>query len=224
MQVLGFQYFAYDRRYPQQLIPKESMFYGDSVEKTVREYLPEAYLGARTSLLVVRTEVQAGRVHAIPQSGRRRTVFKHVPQMSVALSAANLGPNHAVGRIFMLDDIAGLAGLRKTWPAGPRIELGLRIKQWGAAAYAVIHSRFFGIPVLAGKRALGSGFARHVILLVAKLLLPRGFGFQDFFCHQFTPRSLFISIKIGCSARQKVADRGRVYFSTSSPALQYFPR
>jgi hypothetical protein len=33
VQVLAFQYFAYDRRYPQQLVPKESMFYGDSVEK-----------------------------------------------------------------------------------------------------------------------------------------------------------------------------------------------
>src|ERR1700733_5493176 len=92
------------------------------VRKNCLGISPGRIPGNQNLLLVVRTEVQAGRVHAVPQSGRRRTVFKHVPQMSVALGAANLGPDHAVGRIFMLDDIAGLAGLRKTWPAGPGIE------------------------------------------------------------------------------------------------------
>ena len=51
-----------------------------------------------------------------------------MPEVSIALGTPNLGANHAVSRISVLDYTALGRGLEKTWPARPGVELGLRIK------------------------------------------------------------------------------------------------
>ena len=106
-------------------------------------------------------------------------------QMRVALGAANFGPHHAELRIPMLHHVAGLPGFVETRPARPGVEFGLGIEQWRAAAHAVIHSRLFRVPIPPGKRTLGARLAGHVILLVAKLLFPLGFGLGNFLCRLF---------------------------------------
>ena len=61
--------------------------------------------------------------------GRRRTIFKHVSQVRIALGAADFCPDHPVRRVSMLDYAATFGRLVETRPARPRIKLGLRIKQ-----------------------------------------------------------------------------------------------
>ena len=73
-------------------------------------------------------EVERGRVDAIPQAGRLRTIFKDVTEMSLAFAAKNLGTLREQAGInfgfygFFFD------GLIEAGPAGSRIKLGAGVK------------------------------------------------------------------------------------------------
>src|SRR5688572_31471903 len=53
----------------------------------------------RPSIVLRRVEVQGHAVDAVAQTGGRRAVGKHAPQVAAALAAVDLGAHHAIGRI-----------------------------------------------------------------------------------------------------------------------------
>src|ERR1700730_19408860 len=71
-------------------------------------------------------ESERGRVHTVPQSGWLRTIVEDMSEMSVALGAADLGPDHTQRSIGLLDHDVRIDRLGKTWPASPGVELVLR--------------------------------------------------------------------------------------------------
>jgi hypothetical protein len=140
----------------------------------------------RAGLFLCGVEIQRRRIHAVAETRGRGAVFEDVSQMGIALGAADFGAHHAVGRVPVFHDASFFGGLVETRPAGAGVELGIRIKQRSAAANAVIHTRFFRVPVLARKGTLGPSFTSHMILLGRELLFPLSFRLRDFFCRLFS--------------------------------------
>src|SRR5262245_26397572 len=136
-------------------------------------------------------EIQGGRVYAIPQSGRPRTVSKHMTQVGSAIAAGHLGSRHPVTCIRVCFYVFAAHGRVEAWPAGPRVKLGIRAEQRIAATYAVEHPLVVQVVVSTRKRAFGSLSARNLVLLGSQLAPPFlvrlddliRTTFQYFICH-----------------------------------------
>src|SRR5688572_29984283 len=76
----------------------------------------------------VRREVQCKAVDAVAKAGRRRAVWEHVPEMTTALAAVDLGPHHAVSPIHRFVDRA-LQRREEARPAGAAFELAFGPEQ-----------------------------------------------------------------------------------------------
>src|SRR3954452_7553632 len=87
-------------------------------------------LGGRCS---GRVEHQAKSVDAIAQSGRLRSVFEHVTEMTAAAAAMHLGAQHAVGAVLGLAQRI-VERLVEARPSGAALELRVGREQWQVAA------------------------------------------------------------------------------------------
>ena len=90
-------------------------------------------LTTRSSLPFLRAlpgyEFQRNRIQTVSQAGRGRSVGKNVSEVSVTPGARYFGPMHAVARVFYHLDILLVDRLKKTGPAGSRLEFGVRCKK-----------------------------------------------------------------------------------------------
>ena len=78
----------------------------------------------RTSLIGgLKTEAYG--VDAVSDAAGRRTIWKHMTQVSVAARTSNLYTNHAVTVIGTLDQIGALQWFEETGPATAGFELGV---------------------------------------------------------------------------------------------------
>src|SRR6185437_3812051 len=106
-------------------------------------------------LRLFRLEFQRCRIDAVAQSGRRRAVLEHVAEMAVTTRAKHLGPNHAVGDVALLVDMALGCRPVETRPAAAGIELGIGLKQRLPAAGTDIGTRPMVMLVFAGEWPFG---------------------------------------------------------------------
>src|SRR5690348_7527250 len=101
-----------------------------------------------------------------------------MPEVGVTLRAPRFRADHSITLICFGTHTVAIQWLIKAWPARPRIELCFRREQRLATTNAVIGAGVLRIPVFARERPLGSGLARHVILLRRQLLTPICFRFH----------------------------------------------
>src|SRR6185436_8101226 len=73
-------------------------------------------------------ELDRHRIDAIAQTGRLRTIIKHMPQMSPTATARHFGTNHAVAAIALFLDTLRIGRLIKTRPATTGVEFGIGFK------------------------------------------------------------------------------------------------
>src|SRR5436190_12882757 len=129
--------------------------------------------------LLLRLEVYRCRVDAETFPRRGRPVLEHVAQVRAAVVAAHFHPHHAVrGVHHALDDLA-VHRLEVAGPAAAGVELGVRLEQRRAAAYAFVLAWVPVVPVFAGEGPLGGGVARHLVLHWVELGTPFGVGLLD---------------------------------------------
>src|SRR4249919_4334145 len=134
----------------------------------------------RSWRLVGVREAQGDGIHAIAQTGRRRTIVEDVTKVRIAATAGNRRAFHA-DQIVTGGDFVYLGDrLPETRPAGAGVELGRGIEQRGVAADAAIDAAIVQVPVFAGERALGAGFAGDVIRARRQLFSPFGFALGHF--------------------------------------------
>src|SRR5262249_19987142 len=95
-----------------------------------------------------------------------------VTQVTVAASAANLGPPHEPAVVHRGRHRLGRDRLVEARPAGSRVELRLRAEQALAAAGAPVHPRLLAVVGLARERPLGAVLAETPVLLRRELGLP----------------------------------------------------
>ena len=76
--------------------------------------------------------------------------------MGITLGALHFDAVHAVAEVIQAGDGFTADRLKVAGPAATGIEFGIRIKQLGLTAGAVINARYFAVVVLASKSALGA--------------------------------------------------------------------
>src|SRR5690242_2980839 len=89
--------------------------------------------GGVAGLLLGRLEVQGDTVDAVPQPGRRRTIFEHVTEMSPAPAAVHLGAPHPEAAIRRRADRA-VNRCEETGPARAAFELAVGDEETLSAA------------------------------------------------------------------------------------------
>ena len=109
--------------------------------------------------------------------GRRRAIFKYVPQVSIASGAQDFGaihPHAFIGFFFYIE-----AGDRfpETRPSCSGFELFIDPEEVRSAADAFIYATDFPDLALSGERRLRAFLARNAILFGGENLLPFGVGF-----------------------------------------------
>src|SRR5215470_2442756 len=147
--------------------------------------------GAPCSLAV---ELERGRVHAVAQARRSRPVVEDVTEMRIARRAQYFSALHEEAPVLLGAKV--LLGHRRieARPAAAGVELGRRVEQRRAAAYARVGSGLFGGPVLAAEGCFGPLLPCHAVLLRRELLLPFGVGLRHFYRHE--------SLLLSAGARQ----------------------
>src|SRR4051812_7763156 len=117
-------------------------------------------------------ELQRGRVDAVSQARRSRTVRENVTEMAAAFGAQHLGADHSVAGIPLLVDMALCGGLGEARPAAAGLELGVGGEQHVAATGADICAGAVVVLILAGEGTLGRLLAQHRILHRRQLAPP----------------------------------------------------
>ena len=115
--------------------------------------------------LVYGIQFQGSRIDTVPQAGGRRAIGKHMAQVGVTLATKDLGASCEQRVIILFGDIFCLCWLKKAGPAGPRVKLCLRRKQFGFTASATVDARSFAVPVFACEGSFGPFLARDTELL-----------------------------------------------------------
>src|SRR5271166_5650470 len=85
--------------------------------------------------------------------------------MSRADSAMDLGARHPEASVVLGADVLLAGRLPEAGPARSGVELGVRVKEQGTAAGALVDPSVLVIPVFPGKGWFGSLLAGHVVLL-----------------------------------------------------------
>src|SRR5207249_623095 len=70
-------------------------------------------------------ELERRRVDAVTQMGRRRSVGKYMPQMSIAFTAHSFGPAHEKAVVLFGIDVFFGYWRPETWPTGAGVKLGV---------------------------------------------------------------------------------------------------
>src|SRR5689334_20697811 len=91
-----------------------------------------------------------------------------MPEMAVPMARPNLGPDHPMSRVRLLDYITVLNGLSKTRPAALGIEFIEGSKQRLSGNHIHVKPGLFVIPEVVLKRPLRPVLLRHSILLRRK--------------------------------------------------------
>src|ERR1700693_4565982 len=100
--------------------------------------------------------------------------------MARAFRAQHFGPDHAVGHVPLLVDMALGGGLGEARPAAAGGELGVGLEQRLTAAGAAIGATAVVVLVFARERALGRLLAQHRILHRRQFATPVGVALFDF--------------------------------------------
>src|SRR5690606_26895210 len=93
----------------------------------------------------------------------RRTVRENVPQMATAAFADHFRAAHAMAGVKYLLNLAFFQRSVKAGPSAAGIKLGLRLKQWLAAAFAMVYPILKQIPIGTGKSGFGALFPADTI-------------------------------------------------------------
>src|SRR5438477_3438858 len=134
---------------------------------------------ALTDRSVLLLKIERGRVHAIAQAAWLRAVREDVAQVRIALSAQRFHAPHSVAGVLFRAYVARINRSIKARPAGPRLELRIRLEQLRAAARASVQARVVVVPILAAKGWLRAFLPSHVILVRRQFLAPFLVGFLD---------------------------------------------
>ncbi len=127
---------------------------------------------AFVALVGLRAKLNADRVDAVALSGRRRTVFKQVAQVSTAFAANDFGAQHAVRSIFDKLYTLWLNDIEEAGPAAMAIELLIRSEEGLTASSALVASIFSVSPIGACAWIFGPLLTQNVILLRGQLFAP----------------------------------------------------
>src|SRR2546422_4435395 len=119
-------------------------------------------------------ELERRRVQAVAQAGRRRAVGKHVTEVAVTPSAADLGTDHPGTRVADGSDVVGIERLEEAGPARTRLELRLRPEERQAAQPARVRARFFLVQQGAAEGPLGAVVQQDPTLLRGQRLGEAG--------------------------------------------------
>src|SRR3546814_6964365 len=122
-------------------------------------------------------EFERRRIHAIAQTRRRRSIGKHMAQMSVAIGATHFRADRAELGVAMLAYDRRIDWRGEAWPSRARIEFGVACEQRRSAAGAAVHPGVMIIPVFAGEHPLGAGLAQNMILIGRQCIAPFALGF-----------------------------------------------
>ena len=124
-------------------------------------------------------ELQRGRVHAVAQTCRWRTIIENVTQVPVTTGA---GDRRALAEtpVFRGDYILRCDRLPEAGPASPRIEFGLGRKERCVTANAAIEPGLVQIPIGAGVCHLSIGPTCDVEGVRRELLSPLRVTFDNF--------------------------------------------
>src|SRR3546814_4353989 len=98
-------------------------------------------------------------------SDLRRSIGKHMAQMSVAIGATHFRADRAELGVAMLAYDRRIDWRGEAWPSRARIEFGVACEQRRSAAGAAVHPGVVIIPVFAGESPLGAGLAQNMILI-----------------------------------------------------------
>src|SRR5271167_4125010 len=90
-------------------------------------------------------QLQRGRIDAIAQSCRLRTIVKDVPQVRAATAASHFGSLHSMRGVCRLFDNFGLRGIVEAGPAAPRMKLRFRTEKFLSTTHALISPGRLGI-------------------------------------------------------------------------------
>src|SRR5664279_2605106 len=156
-------------------------------------------------------ELERRGIHAVTHPRRLGAVRKDVAQVGVAGCAHHLGAAHPERVVGLLADVVRGHRRGERWPAGARLELGVRREEGRPAAHAAVGAGAVVVPELPGVGALGALLARDAELLARQLRLPFGIGFVHFVDH---------GVLVPCAC---VAPRGRRPFVRYSVAFPLFP-
>src|SRR5665213_835192 len=112
-----------------------------------------------------RLELQRQRVHAVAQTGGRRTVGEHVAEVAATAGAGDLGPAHAERRVVVLVDRAVDEGPGEAGPARSGLELCVDGEQVGPAPCAGEHAAPLDVEQRSGPGRLGALLTQHGVAL-----------------------------------------------------------
>ncbi len=110
-------------------------------------------------------QLQRRRVHAVSEAGRVGSVGEDVAEVGAALSAAGLGPDHAVTGVGGFLHRLLTERLEEARPARPGLELRLRGEQGLTADDAYVGAVVVAVPILAGEGSFGAGLLGDLVLL-----------------------------------------------------------
>ena len=91
-----------------------------------------------------------------------------MPEMGVTLAANQLGPDHAVAQVALLDDAGGFEFAMKAGPAATGMKLAAGIEQRVATAHAPVLAGLEMIAIFAAEGPLGTRLAGDAILFGIK--------------------------------------------------------
>jgi hypothetical protein len=129
--------------------------------------------------LTERSELQRGRVDAVAQICRRRTIIEDMTQMPVTTGA---GDSRALAEtpVFDCDNVLGRNRLPETGPTSPRIEFGLGRKERCVTANTAIEPLLVQIPIGACVRYFSIGPTGDIEGVRRELMPPLCVAFDNF--------------------------------------------
>src|SRR2546427_5322007 len=114
---------------------------------------------------LVLLQFECSRVDAVTQPRRPRAVGENVAEVSTAIRAHHLGPDHPEGRVGLFVDRLRACRGGEGRPSAAGVVLRFRAEELGATARAAIGAGLEGVVVLAGERSLGPLLPEYVIPL-----------------------------------------------------------
>src|SRR5262245_33092603 len=122
-------------------------------------------------------EPQRRAVDAVAQTAGARAVREEVAEVAFPVPAADLGANHPVRRVGVLDHVGWLQRSGEAGPAGAAVELVVRAEEWLSRGDVHVDPGLVVVPVLVLKRRLGARLLGDLVLqrrqTAAQLVIAR---------------------------------------------------
>ena len=115
------------------------------------------------SFMVFIFKIQDDRIDTVSKSGRRRSIFKYMSEMSIAAAAGYFGPFHTIAIVGRKVDAFFADGFEEAGPAATAVEFAIAAELFVSTGGAGISTPFFMIPVFPGIGPFGSFFAGYMI-------------------------------------------------------------